>query len=183
MKGHTLMQAIARANRVSSFRTGGFTKTNGDVIDYYNVFRSMRKALADYAIGGDDEETDEPVRDKANLIALLDKAVAEGLAFCSSVGVDFSIVARSGDAFGKLGRFESFADAILAKDETWKEFKVHENTVSSLYEAGKPEALASGDRPIIAAFQYLRGVIESIIDRADIDDLRIKIGELPDRAS
>jgi type I restriction enzyme R subunit len=182
MKGHTLMQAIARANRVSSFQIGDVTKANGEVIDYYNVFRSMKKALADYAIGEDDGEEDEPVQDKANLIALLDEALAEGLAFCSSVGVDLAVVTRSGDTFNKLGRFEAFADSILARDETRKEFKVYENSVSSLYEASKPEVLSSANRPVIAAFRYLRGVIESIIDRADIDDLRIRIGELLDQS-
>ncbi len=51
MKDHTLMQAIARANRVSDYQIDRVTKTNGEIIDYYNVFRSMQKALADYALG------------------------------------------------------------------------------------------------------------------------------------
>ena len=41
MKGHTLMQAIARANRVFP------GKTCGIVIDYVNVFKFMREALSD----------------------------------------------------------------------------------------------------------------------------------------
>ncbi len=51
MKDHTLMQTIARANRVTSWKIDGMEKKNGEIIDYYNVFRNMRKALKDYAQG------------------------------------------------------------------------------------------------------------------------------------
>jgi type I restriction enzyme, R subunit len=182
MKGHTLMQAIARANRVCGNEIRGVVKENGEIVDYYNVFRSMRKALADYAISGDEEGKEEPVEDKANLIEMLRAAIAEGLTFCSSVAVDLESVTRDRDAFKKIGIFAHFADTILAKDETWKEFKVYENTISSLYEAAKPEALSIKERPTIAAFQYLRGVIESIVDRCDIEKLRLKVGQLLDQS-
>ena len=38
MKDHTLMQAIARANRVTPFKINNVTKRNGEIVDYYNVF-------------------------------------------------------------------------------------------------------------------------------------------------
>ena len=50
MKGHTLMQAIARANRVYP------EKSCGIIVDYVNVFKYMKKALSDYATGNDGEE-------------------------------------------------------------------------------------------------------------------------------
>ena len=43
LKNHTLMQAIARANRVSP------GKKNGLIVDYIGVFRNIDKALAIYA--------------------------------------------------------------------------------------------------------------------------------------
>ncbi|MDI1231315.1 MAG: type I restriction endonuclease subunit R [Methylobacter sp.] len=45
MKGHTLMQAIARVNRVAA------NKKNGLVIDYNGMLKSLRKALATFAQG------------------------------------------------------------------------------------------------------------------------------------
>ena len=39
--------AIARANRVTSWKIDGKEKKNGEIVDYYNVFRNMRKALKD----------------------------------------------------------------------------------------------------------------------------------------
>ncbi|MDZ7808349.1 MAG: hypothetical protein U5K71_14730 [Gracilimonas sp.] len=49
MKSHTLMQTIARANRVFE------GKNNGMIVDYVGVFRHLQKALATYAVGGDEK--------------------------------------------------------------------------------------------------------------------------------
>ena len=80
MQGHTLMQTIARANRVTSWKIKEIEKRNGEIVDYYNVFRNMKLALKDYAQGGD--EIDPPVKEKAELFILLDDAIEKGLAFC-----------------------------------------------------------------------------------------------------
>lgn len=180
MKDHTLMQTIARANRVSSFFINGVVKTNGEVVDYYNVFRNMKKALREYALGQDDEPL--PVQDKANLFELLDDALKQGTEFCRERGIELQSALEKGGTFSKLGIFESFADQLLKKDEDWKEFKVYENTISALYEACKPEVLEGQFRPMIAVFQYLRGVVDSIIGQADIEAAKRRINELLDQS-
>lgn len=179
MKDHTLMQTIARANRVTSYTIDGVIKTNGEIVDYYNVFRSMKKALSEYAVG---DEKDSPVQDKDNLFNLLDDALAQGQQFCSALDIDLQKALEGRETFSKLKIFESFADKLLAKDEYWKEFKVYENTISSLYEACKPEILQKQTRLLIPVFQYLRGVVDSIIGEVDIDAVRQKIGDLLDQS-
>lgn len=69
MKSHTLMQAIARANRVYPGKECGL------IIDYINIFSYMKKALGDYAIGDGSEEL--PVKNIEELISLLDKTIEE----------------------------------------------------------------------------------------------------------
>ncbi len=64
MRNHTLMQTIARANRV--FRD----KVNGLIVDYVGVFRNLQKALAIYAAPAA-ASGDTPVRDKAELVEML----------------------------------------------------------------------------------------------------------------
>jgi type I restriction enzyme R subunit len=185
MKGHTLMQAIARANRVCPVEIRGVGKRNGEIVDYYNVFRSMRKAFADYAIGsgpGEPGDGEAPVEEKDNLIDTLRAALSDGLAFCDTLGIDLRGPSSRGDAFAAISVFEGFADILLARDESWNEFKVYENTITSLYEAAKPEALSIPERPLVAAFQYLRGVAESIRGVAELDEIRIKVGELLDQS-
>ncbi len=180
MKGHTLMQTIARANRVTSWKINGVEKRNGEIVDYYNVFRNMKLALRDYAQGGD--EIDPPVKEKAELFRLLDDAIEQGLAFCHEKDVPLREVLGGNDVFEKLGRFNIFANALLANDEWRKGFNVYENTISSLYEACKPEVLGRAKGREVAAFQYLRGVIDSLIGQTDIDAISLKIAELLDES-
>ena len=77
MKNHTLMQTIARANRV--FRD----KQNGLIVDYVGVFRNLQKALAIYGApqdGGGPGDT--PIHDKSELVRQLRHAVATTTTFC-----------------------------------------------------------------------------------------------------
>src|SRR5512136_30511 len=67
MRNHTLMQTIARANRVFG------EKINGLIVDYIGVFRNLQQALAIYgsASGGGVQEGEMPVKDKGALIGQL----------------------------------------------------------------------------------------------------------------
>ena len=176
-KDHTLMQTIARANRVTSWKIDGVEKKNGEIIDYYGVFRNMKKALKDYAQGPGDEP---PVQEKTALLKLLDDAILEGVAYCRTKGILIEGLLDSQDVFKKLEDFQRFADTLISKDEWWKGFAIHENTITGLYEASKPEVLG---RPVVrkvAVFQYLRGIIDAYIQGQDTDQVSRKIGELLD---
>ncbi len=180
-KDHSLMQTIARANRVTPWQIDGKSKLNGEIIDYYNVFRNMKKALKDYAQG--EEGLDEPpVKDKAELFRLLEEAVQQGFAFCHEKGIALAEVLGSRDVFANLSRFEAYADILLSQDEGYKAFRVYENTISSLYEACKPEILERGTGRTVAVFQYLRGIIDSHIEGQDIGAAGLRIGELLDES-
>jgi type I restriction enzyme, R subunit len=138
MKDHTLMQTVTRANRVSSHQIDNVTKHNGEIVDYYNVFRNMRQALKDYALGDDRpdvEDSNSPIQPKSNLFILLDEAIEQGLIFCRSHDIDLESLLATNDTFKYLEQFKQFADILLQKDEWWKTFSVYDNTISSLYEA------------------------------------------------
>nr|WP_281385233.1 type I restriction enzyme endonuclease domain-containing protein [Roseateles oligotrophus] len=138
----------------------------------------MKKALRDYAAGPEDEEL--PVQDKSQLFALLDEAIEQGFAFCQSQDVPLHEALDRGDVFTKLGQFNEFANTLLASEEQRKSFNVYENTISSLYEACKPEVLRLGKGRVVSAFQYLRGVMEGIVEGTDIDSAVHKIEALLD---
>ncbi|KKQ86687.1 MAG: Type I site-specific deoxyribonuclease HsdR [Parcubacteria group bacterium GW2011_GWF2_38_8] len=179
MKDHTLMQTIARANRVSSFIIDGVPKKNGEIIDYYNVFRNMKKALADYALGSNEEE---PVQDKARLFLLLDQALEQGKEFCHSLDMNIEAVLTQDKVFKNIDLFSSFADKLLEKDEYRQGFVVYENTITALYEACKPEILTREKRPMVFVFQYLRGVLDAVIAQEDIESARLRINDLLDQS-
>ena len=142
----------------------------------------MKKALKDYAQGQDGQDEKPPVQDKEVLFDLLNDAIEQGLQFCREKEVRLDYLLAGGDVFTKLGKFNEFANTLLGNDEWRKSFMVYQNTISSLYEACKPEVLHRGKGRVVAAFEYLRGVIDSIVEQVDIDTVSNRIGELLDQS-
>lgn len=180
MKDHTLMQTIARANRVTTHLINNIPKKNGEIVDYYNVFRNLKAALKEYALG--DEAGEKPVQDKSDLYVLLQQAIDAGYVFCREKGFEFEEVLEQKDIFKNISRFKEFANILLGNDEDRKSFAVYENTITSLYEAAKPEIIGHELVRPVSTFQYLRGVIDAIIDQTNIDEISRKIGELLDES-
>lgn len=95
LKAHTLMQTIARANRVCD------GKSNGLIVDYIGVVKALRQALADYTNGkgegGDDPAPDksELIRKIANIISSID-AYMEEHSFSLKSLVDADDFAKAG---------------------------------------------------------------------------------------
>ena len=134
MRNHTLMQTIARANRVFP------GKHSGVIVDYANVFASLEKALAIYGAG---KGGASPVKDKAQLVAALREAVHAATAFCASHGVD--LVALEALPLGGLERLaavENAINALIAPDALRRDFFGHEQLVGTLYRAVKPDPVA-----------------------------------------
>src|SRR5260370_4394058 len=77
MKNHTLMQNIARANRVWG------DKRNGLIVDYVGVFRNLQKALAIYGTAqGEAQQAVSPVHKKEELVSQLREAISGTTDFC-----------------------------------------------------------------------------------------------------
>jgi type I restriction enzyme R subunit len=183
LQNHTLMQTIARANRVIE------GKKNGLVIDYFGVFRNLKIALAAYAEGSkgkdkDGEEEDEfPVKEFEELIALLNEAIAEAKVYCKNLGADIdSILNLDEKGFKEIELFQEYANIILTKDEYRKQLGLFVNTIVSLYDSAKPEIY---DFPAIKkgrdVFQYLRAVVDRNVDQDEaVERAKKKIDALLD---
>ena len=104
MKNHTLMQTIARANRVWR------DKQNGLIVDYVGVFRNLQKALAIYGAAQDGGGPgDTPIHDKSELVRQLREAIATTTAFCMERKIDPAKIRdatgfRAGKAEGRCRR-------------------------------------------------------------------------------
>jgi type I restriction enzyme R subunit len=181
MKDHTLMQTIARANRVTSFKINNVEKKNGELVDYYNVFRNMKEALKNYARGEEGLEA-APVQDKQVLFQLLEDSIVQGMGFCAEREIHLDKILATNDVFKNVDLFGKYADRLLTKDEWRRAFVVYENTVTSLFEACKPEILGNPIVRSVAVFQYLRGVIDSIIEQKDIESVSVRISDLLDES-
>ena len=134
MRNHTLMQTIARANRVFP------GKHSGVIVDYANVFASLEKALAIYGAGKDGKS---PVQDKQRLVKDLRQAVADATAFCAAQGVNLdAIEALDVGSMERLQRIHDGMNALISPDPQRSAFFGHERLVSTLYRAVKPDPAA-----------------------------------------
>lgn len=174
MRNHTLMQTIARANRV--YRD----KHSGLIVDYANVFVSLEKALAIYATTGGGAT---PVRDKQQLVAELRIAAGAAAAFCIQRGVSLPVL--EGLPSGDMKRLELLNDAVnllIAPDAVRKEFLGHARLVGALYAAVKPDHAVAELMPramSLAAIAYaIRATLDP--DPADISVLMGGVGRVLD---
>ena len=177
MRNHTLMQTIARANRVFG------EKHNGLIVDYVGVFRDLEKALAIYGSdrsgGGGSGDGDLPVKDKRELVEALGRALAEVEAFCRERGIDpNAILAARG--FDRVALVEAAADALLVSDETKKRYLGLAGNVAKLYRAILPDAAAGAFTPRTALYAVIAQKMLSYLPRADISDVMEQIARLLD---
>jgi type I restriction enzyme R subunit len=174
MKGHTLMQTIARANRVYG------NKQCGLIIDYLDVFKYLKRALADYAASDSD---DVPVKDIAKLLSQLNESIEMTCKFCFAHGVDLKAVVDENDVFRNLSLFEDYANTIVGNDDVKNEFSVLANTVDNLYESLRPDIFKMDFNPIFKeAILYLKGIIDGKIRPEKIESAQAKINELLDQS-
>ena len=167
MQNHTLMQTIARANRVYE------GKKNGIVIDYFGVFRNLKKALAAYAEGtkgkkDDGDGLDEfPVKEFEVLLKLLEEAIAEAKKFCQSIGADIDVILEIGEkGFKEVELFNDYANTILEKKEYRNQLGLYVNTISSLYDSAKPEVYGFPNiKKLRDVFEYLRKIVDRNVDQ------------------
>ena len=186
MKNHTLMQTIARANRVYG------DKNNGLIIDYVGVFRNLQKALTTYATGHEpeDPEATNPVKDKSELVNQLREAVAEAKEFCEQQDVDLQKIIEA-DGFDVTKFQEEFAkaiveyeeledrvddavDEVIINDQKKKEFVTHANVVNRLYKAILPDPKAQEFLPVRSALKAIKDRIKILGPEQDDDITEVK---------
>ena len=126
MKAHSLMQAIARANRVAE------DKSNGLIVDYIGVVKALRQALADYTRDPWGTPGDSPVLDKSELIERVLQLLADIEEFLAECGFELESLLAA-DGFEKLSMIRRAADAVSAGDEVKKRFGIMARALFKLF--------------------------------------------------
>lgn len=193
MKNHTLMQTIARANRVFE------DKNNGLIVDYVGVFRNLQKALAIYgsSSGGGVKEGECPIQKKDQLVEDLRLAIADALSFCKDRGVDVEAILKA-DGFQKVAYLDNAATSLVDKqveeavddaveqvivnDELKKKFLSLVSQVVRLYKAILPDPSANEFAPIKTCLAVLGEKIRNFTEEATIDDIMNQVDELLDES-
>lgn len=133
LKAHTLMQAIARANRVSE------GKNNGLIVDYCGILKNLRKALATFAGAGDEGHggeggAQEPAKPNEELLESLNEAITFVVEYFRQHAFElYSILSATG--FAKNAAIVQAKEVINQNDETRKRFEVMARVVFNKFKA------------------------------------------------
>jgi type I restriction enzyme R subunit len=163
MKSHTLMQTIARANRVAPGKVAGL------IVDYVGIFRNLQKALAIYARqrGG---TTELPIKDKQALIEGLREAIAEARLFCATHGIDLDAI-RAVEGFERIAKLDDAVEALLVSDEGRKRFLALVARVARIYKAILPDPDAKEFAPDAVLLAIIASKIRALSPKPDISEV------------
>lgn len=171
LKAHTLMQAIARANRVSE------GKNNGLIVDYCGILKNLRKALATFSghtggeeIIGDPSPEIDPVRPEEELLADLEEAIEAVRAFLDTKNF------RLEDVLEKTGfeRNKAIIDAkevVNQNDETRKRFEIICREVFKKFKACITIKAINSYRAPCDAINIIYKSLQKDVEKADISDI------------
>ena len=125
LKAHTLMQTIARANRVAA------GKSNGLIIDYIGIVGALKKALNDYTANKNGRTQIDPTVDKDELIRQIVVAVADAKQLLDNYGFDLYTLINA-ENFKKMALLKDGAELMCSAPETKKSFETYANEISRL---------------------------------------------------
>lgn len=177
LRNHTLMQTIARANRVFK------EKPNGLIVDYVGVFREMEKALAIYgsAYGGGVKPGEIPVVPMAELVLELEKAVAAAVEFCEEVDINLQKIIEA-DKLEKIKLLDEAVDTFLVSEDTRKKYLNLADRVYKLYKAILPDPAAGTFTPLVVLLKVIAEKIRSLQPTVDISGVLKEVEQLLDES-
>jgi type I restriction enzyme R subunit len=148
MRGHGLMQAIARVNRVFRDKQGGL------VVDYLGIADQLKRALRDYTDGGG---SGDPVIDQAQAIAVMQEKyeVVRDMLH----GFDYADVWQSGSHEQKLQLIGDGKEFVLGLDDGKRRFVDAVSALGKAFSLAVPSDEALAIRDDVGFFQTVRAAI------------------------
>jgi type I restriction enzyme R subunit len=167
MRAHTLMQAIARANRVYPGKDFGL------IVDYNGMLKSLREALAQYALGDDGGEAEivAPIEER---VAALADAIAVTEAHLLGLGFDANRL-QGTKGFTRIGLLADAVEAVYTSDETKRRYEILSRVVFSRFKAllVEPSALVYAER-----HDNIEAIYKKLSERRDTADVSELLKEL-----
>ena len=172
LKNHTLMQTIARANRVFG------DKVSGLIVDYVGVFRNLQKALAIYGAGSGGEM---PVKDKEALVSGLRTWINEAEKFCASLKISLGAIIEA-EPLMKIRLVDDAVEAILRDEETKKNFLSQALLIHRIFHAILPDKKANEFYAKQSTLTVIAEKIRSLGPEVDISSVTGQIEAILDKS-
>jgi type I restriction enzyme R subunit len=171
LKAHTLMQAIARANRVAE------GKSNGLIIDYIGIVKALRKALADYTANVGGSGGSDPTVDKDELIARILDIIEKAKSFLAENDFDLGTLIEAYD-FEKLSYLQQAANAVCGSVEDKKTFTTYASELIRLMKYTDRDDVTGYARKQIEAIAAIYGELQKKRRHVDTTDLMVEINSI-----
>ncbi|MCQ2216691.1 MAG: type I restriction endonuclease subunit R [Bacteroidales bacterium] len=172
MKAHTLMQTIARANRVAE------GKSNGLVIDYIGIVKALRQALADYTANSNGVEGgNEPTVNKEELIKDVWETIAAAVVFIHDKGFELKDLIEA-QSFEKLSLLKKAANLLCDTTETRKSYCTFATTLLQLWKYLDREDITAEMRIKKDTIEAIYKELQKKRKHADITDLSVAINDI-----
>jgi len=182
LKSHTLMQAIARANRISE------GKNNGLIVDYIETYTALLDALAIYGSrtensdGNGDDKPEPPVKLKEELVCKLEEALVATETFLLEE-VNFNLQELiNAEGLHKLAAMEKAVNAVYTNDETKRKFQILSREIFRKYKALQPDKILNMYSLRKNAIDVIYTAIEENVEGADVTEIMKKIQNLVDES-
>lgn len=173
IKGHTLMQTIARANRVYDDE-----KENGLIVDYGNVYEQLEKAYSIYGEGTKGQSggkgEGKPVEQLAELEADLKKAIQEVKDFLQSVSFNLSDL-KNAKPMEKIGKLKEAADCVCLNETTRTSFEIMARNVFRKYKALYPEEQIKPYIKDFNAIEAIYNLLNQNVKTADVTEIMMEL--------
>lgn len=171
LKAHTLMQTIARANRVSE------GKSNGLIVDYIGIVKALRKALADYTANLSASSGADPTIDKKELIARIIEVIEKTREFLSQKEFELEKLIGAVD-FAKLASLQEAANAVCGSIEDKKIFATYALELSRLIKYTDRNDITAQTRKQYEAIAAIHSELQKKRKHTNTTDLMIEIHKI-----
>ena len=171
LKAHTLMQAIARANRVSE------GKSNGLIIDYIGIVKALRKALADYTANAGGTDGSDPTIDKDELIGRIIEIIGKADAFLSENDFDLEMLINATN-FRKLSYLKEAANAVCGSIEDKKTYTTYASELNRLMKYTDRDDITGHTRKQYEAIYAIYAELQKKRKHTNTTDLMVEINEI-----
>lgn len=177
LKAHTLMQAIARANRVAE------GKNNGLIVDYCGILRNLREALATFAArpGSEGAGGSEPAKPDEELLQELADAIDMSSAFLTERGASLEAVFDN-NSFKRNRAILKAKEAVNQTDQTRKTFEILCREVFRKFKACLTIDGITAYRDAYGALNTIYKTLQEDRQAADISDVIKQLHEVVDSA-
>lgn len=178
LKSHTLMQTIARANRISE------GKNNGLIVDYIETYTALLDALAIYGTSGSKggDKPEPPVKPKEELIRQLEETLTAIKTFLTDeVNFHLEELVKS-EGLDKLLVLQKAMNAVYTNDETKRKFQILTREVFRKFKALQPDKALNQYASEKNAIEVIYEAIEDNVQAADVSEIMKKIQDLVDES-